>query len=108
LRSKADFAAMRKGRRISCGGIRAIYQKNTLTHSRLGMAVSRKYGNAVQRNRFKRQIRDLFRHHATEIMPVDLLIIPTTNPEQLNKPEEDFIKVVACIKKQLQAGNHAH
>lgn len=37
--------------------------------SRLGLTVSRKMGNAVQRNRIKRVVRDLFRRHRPSLLP---------------------------------------
>ena len=38
---------------------------NELPYCRLGLAVSRKVGNAVVRNRIKRRLREIFRHQLT-------------------------------------------
>jgi ribonuclease P protein component len=38
-------------------------------YSRLGMAVSKRVGNAVIRNHVKRLIRELFRQHKTQLQP---------------------------------------
>jgi len=67
---------MKKGRRFSCYDFRCIYRKNDLNHGRIGFAVSRKYGNAVQRQQFKRHWREVFRCHIAKISGLDILIIP--------------------------------
>ena len=44
--------------------------------SRLGMAVSKRVGKAVVRNRIKRRIRELFRHHKMCFKsPCDVIIV---------------------------------
>lgn len=41
--------------------------KNGLPHNRLGLAISKKVGNAVVRNRWKRRIREAFRLNQSEL-----------------------------------------
>jgi len=88
---------MRKGRRANYGGIRLVYQANELGYSRLGLAVSRKYGNAVQRNRFKRQLRDTFRTGDYHRMNVDVLAIPIQNAGKMLSAAHDFQMALAKI-----------
>ena len=50
---------------------------NELPYSRLGLAVSKKIGNAVVRNQWKRQLREAFRLQQTAIpVGLDLVILP--------------------------------
>jgi ribonuclease P protein component len=44
--------------------------------SRLGITVGRKAGPSVKRNRFKRRVREWFRHHRDELQgPFDIVVI---------------------------------
>ncbi|MDX8401989.1 MAG: ribonuclease P protein component [Mariprofundaceae bacterium] len=75
LRTPSDFAAMRGARRIQFGGIRVVWRANDLGYARLGLAVSRRCGNAVRRNRLKRILRERFRLHPVRGSGVDVLAI---------------------------------
>ena len=48
---------------------------NALGHARLGLSIGAKIvGNAVARNRVKRQVRESFRQHAPELSALDLVV----------------------------------
>jgi ribonuclease P protein component len=52
-----------------------IARPNGLGHARLGLAVGvRAAGNAVNRNRVKRVVREAFRHIHQELPAVDLVV----------------------------------
>jgi len=89
---------MRKGRRINFGAFRLVCRNNHSAVSRLGLAVSRKYGNAVQRNLLKRQLREVFRTTAP-ISGIDILVIPIVSAARMKNPVHDFSEALASIRK---------
>ncbi len=68
---------MKKGKRFRVSGLNLVIAPNDCSHARLGLAVSRKYGNAVQRNRLKRCLRNAFRLHDIRDLAMDILAIPS-------------------------------
>ena len=62
LHSRSEFDAVQdRGRRVSMRHLTMIARPNALGADRLGIIASRKVGGAVERNRAKRRLRELFR-----------------------------------------------
>jgi len=78
LRRAEDFERLRRGKRLAGRFCRIVFLPNGLAYGRLGIAVSRKRGRAVQRNRFRRIVREVFRQHRIRHAPVDVLVIATS------------------------------
>ncbi|MDQ6989322.1 MAG: ribonuclease P protein component [Mariprofundaceae bacterium] len=99
LLHKADFARMQKGKRYRIQGLNMVVMANHDGYARLGLAVSRKYGNAVQRNRLKRCLRSAFRQHDMRTLGMDILIIPSP---KLKTADVDEQNMASCFDVLLQ------
>lgn len=61
LKKNIDFQRVYKKRNITGNrNITAFYKKNNLDNKRLGFTITKKVGNAVTRNRLKRQFKDIY------------------------------------------------
>lgn len=103
LLDSRDFRrVMRKGRRLSHPDMVLILSRNdgqdgqdgrqsaprAARESRLGITASRKSGKAVYRNRFKRRVREWFRHRRGEIGEgLDLVVIARRSGVGLSQSE---------------------
>lgn len=70
--------------------------------SRLGITASRRFGNAVVRNRMKRLLREFFRIHQTLITPArDIIVIPKAGAQHLTllQIEEELGKALSIVRK---------
>jgi ribonuclease P protein component len=93
LLNKNDFHQLRNGSRFFVSNILLFHVKeNGRGHSRLGLAVSRKYGNAVKRNAFKRKVRDFFRNSDLKNSGVDILILPNNKKIISNKFTYNYVE----------------
>jgi ribonuclease P protein component len=74
---RKDFVNLnRLGKRQHTPHFTIIFNRNWLGTTRLGIAVSKKTGNSVKRNRVKRLVREFFRLHKAHFpRGYDLLII---------------------------------
>jgi ribonuclease P protein component len=78
LRRGADYRRVfRQGLRLDGPLFLLIAARNDRGHHRLGLAVSRKVGGAVRRNRAKRLLRETFRQNRPDVPPaLDLVFVP--------------------------------
>jgi ribonuclease P protein component len=76
LRRKSEFdAAYARGRRFGNGFFAVTASSNDKHGARLGMAVAvRTAGNAVERNRIRRIVRESFRLHQHVLPAVDIVV----------------------------------
>ncbi len=76
IKKSRDFQKIfSNGKVITNDWLVCRYVKNDLGYARLGIVVSRKFGKAHIRNRFKRYVRETFRiTHIEE--SVDVLVLP--------------------------------
>ena len=74
-----DFGYLRSGsKQFACPSFKVYFKKSQLNleHSRLGISVTKKVGNAVRRNRTKRIIREFFRtEQVIRDLGIDFLIV---------------------------------
>ncbi|MCA9261113.1 MAG: ribonuclease P protein component [Planctomycetales bacterium] len=93
-------------RRCSCADdVLVIYGRRTAqAQTRLGLVVSRKCGNAVRRNRWKRAIREAFRRLRSELPEgIDLAVLPRPHAEpQAAKVAQSLKKLVRQLDQRLR------
>ncbi|MEM7436488.1 MAG: ribonuclease P protein component [Myxococcota bacterium] len=71
LRKRFEFRQVQlRGRRVHTPHFLIVVQRNSAENTRLGITVTKKVGNAVERNRIKRVVREVFRRNRA-LFPAD-------------------------------------
>jgi len=85
LLARREFLFLQnRGKRRHCPHFVVLLSPAKSGQSRLGITVTRRFGNAVVRNKMKRLLREFFRIHRTKISPEqDILIIPRVGAHTL-------------------------
>lgn len=108
VRSRLDFAAVyERGVRISDGCLSLIVLPNDRPTSRLGLAVSKRCGNAVRRNRLKRRLREVFRQSRADLpTSLDIVVQPRADtPLKLEVLRQSLVSLTKRAAKKLAARN---
>jgi ribonuclease P protein component len=81
---------------------------NLVGHARLGLTVPRRVGGAVQRNSWKRLLREAFRLSQHELPAIDYVVVPRSNSApQLRQLMESFPALARRLERKLQSKQKA-
>ena len=98
LRKRSDFIRrLPKTRKIRLINFLVVIRPNTLAHPRLGLAVGKNRGGAVERNRIKRLLREFFRRNKNQLPPShDIIIIALegSNPLTYHQVVEELTAIL--------------
>jgi ribonuclease P protein component len=76
IRKRADFELIYQTGFKRSGRLMTMFtREREAGPARLGIAATRKMGAAVERNRAKRLVREVFRHHKPS-MSIDVVVVP--------------------------------
>lgn len=102
LTNSSDFKRVRQsGQSFAHPLVLLIVSENQLDHARFGFTAGKSVGNAVQRNRAKRRLREAFRIVLPRITP-GWDVVAIARPELLNASWDDLQHVI--MSKLNQAG----
>lgn len=111
IRSRLDFARVyEQGSRVSDAVLLVTAARNDEPHTRIGLSVSKRCGNAVHRNRWKRLIREAFRLSQVEMpISIDLVVQPraATEPDAMTV-QKSLISLMKRVAKRLAPANERH
>lgn len=109
LRTRREFLAVQEGgtaKQVSAACLLALALPNGTPAARLGLTVSSKVGNAVTRNRIRRQLREWFRTHIEQLPKGhDVVIIARSSAASATRDElaAAFARVAQLLSKKVSA-----
>lgn len=105
LRRPTEFQRVYDRRRSASDDWLIVYGcENGLPHLRLGLSVSRKFGNAVRRNRLRRLYREAFRLTRVHLpVGLDLVLIPRkAEMPDLERLKKALPRLVAHVCRKME------
>lgn len=110
LRAKREIdRVFKKGKYLRLGMLQAKFLVSDAPHSRFMISVRKSVGNAPQRNRVKRVVREAIRLNRESLkIPYDVCLFLTNRPKhrvRLSIVEEEIQKLFANLNKAARPGD---
>jgi len=101
IRRRNDFLAVyHQGKRSAHGGLAMHVLQTGHKWTRLGLSVGRKFGRAVERNRIKRRLREIFRLCKHQLKPGHDVVI-TIRHEAAGRSYQELEESVTALLTRL-------
>jgi ribonuclease P protein component len=101
---QADFdCVFAQGRRFKTPNMTIRIAANNIGKPRLGISIGTRFGNAVERNRMKRKLREAFRHIQSTLPVCDIVCVPYPSARDLAGGQ-----IVEVIKNACESFNNKH
>ena len=104
LTSRRQFVAIcAEGARANCSAFTLFGHPNSGSTSRLGVTVTRKFGDAVRRNRAKRVLREIFRRTRARLEPACDMVVnvhPSLLDHSTAELERQFLSCFSRIVRR--------
>ena len=101
IRRRKDFlAAYYRGNKSAHAGLAMHALHTGRTHTRLGLSIGRKFGRAVERNRVKRRLREIFRLCKHQLKPGYDVVI-TIRRDAAGRSYDELRDSVTTLLKRL-------
>ncbi|MDO4570370.1 MAG: ribonuclease P protein component [Planctomycetia bacterium] len=106
IKNSSEFAAVFENRCSASDGLIILFAKKTdRPTARLGLSISRKFGCAARRVRWKRLVREAFRQARPALgSGVDLVVVPGKHrrANRLEDFQKSFQKLIPVVAKKLK------
>ncbi len=94
-KSKEIIEVFKKGKRRETSLFSLLYKKNNLGYDRLAVVVNKKFGSAVERNRARRRIREIFRlFRRDKGYDIVVYLKPPAKEADFNRLKEAFLSAL--------------
>jgi ribonuclease P protein component len=104
LTRQADFdGVFAQGKRFKTPNMMIRVAANNIGKSRLGISIGTRFGNAVERNRMKRKIREAFRHIKSTLPACDIVCVPYPSARDLSNEQ-----IMETVKKACESLKNKH
>lgn len=100
--AKTGSRAVAKGLVIQKGPKLPLCDEESLPDLRVGLTVTKKVGNAVERNRVKRRLRTLIRDHMHTLAEPGYDYVVIGRRSALDRPYEALVKDMAYVCRKLK------